>query len=980
MPDIGISTFSTFGDLLKYLRRRAQLTQRELAIAVGYTEGHVSRLEKNQRPPDLATVAALFVPALDLENEPETAAHLIRLAASAHGEQLHAGENLTISRVQETTEVSESAESIPSNLPIQLTTFIGRQAEIAEITNLLSRVNPARLVTLTGPGGIGKTRLALQTAIGLSHLYPDGIWFVDLTPLSTPELIPQTLASTLSIMEAQSQPVEETLIAYLQSKHTLLVIDNCEHLIDPAAQLAEKLLRSCTSVQILATSREPLDIPGEANFHVPPLSLVEEEHGTSQTLGAHEAVQLFIERARSIQPSFTLTDSNAPIIARICRQLDGMPLAIELAAARLTVLDVGQIAARLDDRFNLLTSGNRTALPRHQTLRAVIDWSYDLLSKQEKILLRRLSVFAGSWTLEAAERVTSEDAEVQSAQGETHPIIVVSQVLDLLSHLVSKSLVVVERQPGLEVRYRMLETVRQYAHEKLVASAEAERVQKRHLKFFLGLAEQSEPELRGYKQIEWLNRLGSEHDNLRAALAWSHEQKDAQTVLCLAGALFPFWHIRGYTSEGRHWLELALVAGGEVETLKRNAGRARALLGNGVLAYLQGDRPTAQASLEESLSIYRELDDKFGIGHALHRLAAIPFWQGDYATARSLYEESLSILREAEDAWGIGNSLYGLARLAQRQGDFKLAYSLFEESVALLRQAGDKQSLTRPLEYLAWEVWYQGDLARANSLLEESLSLYRALGAKSGLAHTLGWLSIFALIHGDFQTARSLEEEALSIGRELGRKQDVAWSLGRLGELHWRQGEMTQASAYYEESRRLFEEINDREGTGWVLRLLGRVAYHQADYKQAAALLNESLAVHEQADDKPFIFFTLLYLGDLARLQGDYDLAAAYYRRSLKLHRKRGAKLEVADRLEGLAKVAGSQRQSKRAARLFGAAQALRDQFGTPQIPVEQADYDRNLAAVRAALGDGAFTAAWAEGQALPLAQAIEYALSLFEE
>jgi tetratricopeptide (TPR) repeat protein len=427
-----------------------------------------------------------------------------------------------------------------------------------------------------------------------------------------------------------------------------------------------------------------------------------------------------------------------------------MPLAIELAAARLTVLDVQQIAARLDDRFNLLTRGSRTALPRHQTLRATIDWSYELLSEQEKVLLHRLSGFAGGWTLEAAENVTSDDTIARNAQGEVPQPIAMTEVLDLLSHLVSKSLVVVERVPGLEVRYRMLEAVRQYAREKLVESGEEERVRNCHQDFFLSMAEQAEPELRGHKQIEWFNRLGNEHDNLRAALDWSLEQKDIQAALRLAGALFQFWHIRGYASEGRRRIEAALTAGRKMRTLKDSPWRAKALLGHGVLTHLQGDHQTAQSSLEESLRIYRELNDKFGIGFALHRLAAIPFWHGDYTAARSLYEESLSILREAGDAWGVGNSLYGLARLAQRQGDFKVAYSLFEESVDLLRQVGDRQSLTRPLEYLAWDVWYQGDLPRAQALLEESLSLYRALGAKSGLAHTLGWLSIMAVVRGNY--------------------------------------------------------------------------------------------------------------------------------------------------------------------------------------------------------------------------------------
>ena len=362
---MGTSSFSTFGDLLKYLRRRAQLTQQELAIAVGYTEGHISRLEKNQRLPDLATVAALFIPALMLEEDSEAGAHLMQLAASAHGEDL-IGKSLTLSHTRETREVNEGKESIPSKLPIQLTTFIGRQMEIRELTERLSGNDRSRLVTLTGPGGMGKTRLALQTTMGLLHLFPDGIWFVDLAPLSSPELIPQTVAAALSISESGNQSIEKGLLENLRSKHLLIMMDNCEHLIHAAAEFAETLLRTCAHVQILATSREALNVPGEVNFRVPPLSTPET---VSDDVRKHEAVQLFIERATNVEPAFTVTAANTPLIARICRQLDGMPLAIELAAARTRLLSLSQIEARLNDRLHLL-SGGQTRLTRHQTLRA----------------------------------------------------------------------------------------------------------------------------------------------------------------------------------------------------------------------------------------------------------------------------------------------------------------------------------------------------------------------------------------------------------------------------------------------------------------------------------------------------------------------------------------------------------------------------------------------------------------------------------
>jgi predicted ATPase/transcriptional regulator with XRE-family HTH domain len=982
MPDNGMSSFSTFGDLLKYLRRRAQLTQRELAVAVGYTEGHVSRLEKNLRPPDLATVAALFVPALGLEEEPETAAQLLRFAASAHGDHLPMGENLTVSRVQETTEISRRVESIPSNLPIQLTTFIGRQREISELTTLLSRANPARLVTLTGPGGIGKTRLALQTAIGLSNLYLDGIWFIDLAPLYTPELVIQTIASALRVTEAGTQSIEETLISYLRSKQILLVIDNCEHLIDAVAQSAEKLLRASARVQILATSREPLNIPGEVNFQVSPLSLPESQDSASQTVMGHESVQLFIERARSVQPAFALTDANAGTIAHICRQLDGMPLAIELATARLTLLDLQQIASRLSDRFQLLTSGSRTALPRHKTLRAMIDWSYDLLSEQEKVLFCRLSVFAGGWTLEAAERVASDDVTAQRAQDETimtHPLsIAIARTLDLLSHLVGKSLVVVDHQPGAGVRYRMLETVRQYATEKLIESGEQELIRNRHLNFFLALAEQAEPELRGGQQLVWLSQLDEAHDNLRTALAWSLEQKNAEAALRLVGALFEFWHIRGYTWEGRRWIGDALTAQGNIDALLSSSWRAKALLGNGVLMYFQGDYGEAQTNLETSQRIYRNLSNPFGEGYALYILGAIAFRQSNYPLARLHYEESLAIREAARDAWGVGNCLYGLGYVAMLEGNFEASRSCFEKSVTILREAGDQWSLAQPLDWLAWEVWFQGDVTKARSLLQESLSVRRRLLSKSGVATTLGSMAVMATVHGDYMTARLLEEEALSMAREVGNKFYMAYSFQHLGDLAYHQSDLTQARMHFTESMRLFREMNEKASMGLLLRDLGRVAYQEGDYQQAANLLEESKVVLQRSGNEHMLNYTLLALGELARLQGEDEQAVAYYRQSLKLHRERGVVIEVADRLEGLAKIAGAQRQPEKAGRLFGAAQTLREQLDTPLPPIERADYDLNLGAVRAALGEEVFSTAWAEGQAMliqSLERVVEYAM-----
>ena len=768
MPEIGVSSFSTFGDLLKYLRKRAQLTQRELAIAVGYSEGQISRLEKNQRPPDLTTVAALFVPALGLEEESETVARLVHLAATAHGEKLQAPESLAISRIQTATEIVESIESVPSNLPIQLTTFIGRQEEIAEITALLSSKNRTRLVTLTGPGGIGKTRLALQTAIGLAHIYPDGIWFIDLAPLSSPELVLPTVASFLSVAEATDQSVEETLIAYLRPKQILIVIDNCEHLILATAQLAEKILRSCADVQLLATSRELLHIPGEVNFRVPPLSLPQDQDGTSQTVMGHEAVQLFVERARSIQPSVALSDANASIIARICRQLDGMPLAIELAAARTGLLSLNQIESRLKDRLQLL-SGGYTTLPRHQTLRATIEWSHDLLSEAEKILFRRLSVLSGGWTLEAAESVCMDHptpassptplgkGEGSSSLPEKEGSWIGTDALDLLAGLVNKSLVVVERGVDGEVRYRMLETIREYAGEQLRAADERERLRTRHFDYFHQIAQQGEPRLFAPKSsIDWAE---AELDNLRAALTWAIE-KDVNGIsseertgraLEMMFHVWPLWYNRGYLMEGNEWLNQLL----SVHTTPTPA-RARALLIAGDLAGFRGDYDTRVACVQESLLIAQKLGDKKRIADGLMQMGLVERDYDRYAEAIRFFLESLKLFQALNENLWIYRASFLLAETYTINGNLGAAKVFWKQGLELCRIENDKFHIAWGLEGLGNVERLVGHFEEAMELQSESLQLKAPLMDKMGIMYSLASFAQLAATREQFERAATL--------------------------------------------------------------------------------------------------------------------------------------------------------------------------------------------------------------------------------
>ncbi len=730
-----------------------------------------------------------------------------------------------------------SLEATPNNLPQQATSFIGRDTELQELKRLLAKT---RLLTLTGSGGCGKTRLSLQVAAESLERFPDGAWLMELAPLSDPGLVSQTIAMVLGLKEEPGKPIMQTLTEHVKDKRLLLLLDNCEHLLDGCAQLADALLRHSAHLTILASSREALGIGGEQIYRVPSLSLPDPKQAyTPASVAAFEAVQLFIDRALFARADFEVTSENASTLASICQRLDGIPLAIELAAARVRLLSLEEINRKLDQRFRLLTGGSRTALPRQQTLRSLIDWSYDLLRAPEKLLLQRLSVFAGGWTLEAAEHVcVYEDID----EGEA---------LDLLTSLADKSLAVVEQNDG-HSRYRLLEMVRQYAREKLLESGGAEAVRQAHRDYFLALAEEAEPKLLGAEQGEWLRRLEEEHDNLRSALEWSLADARSQEDLRLCGALNRFWSTRGHLAEGRQWCARILA---KESAAAPTLAYAKALRAAGSLAWNQTDFRTARALLEQSLAIFRELRDREGTARSLNTLGNVAIEQGDYPAARAMYEESLAIWRE--------------------------------------------------------------------------------LGDRSGMAGLLCNLGLIAHEGGDFTAARALSEEGLAIARELGDHGRIADSLNNLGS----------------------------------------VAIEEGDYPAARALNEESLAIGRQLGDWDAIATSLHNLGIVAHLQGDLASARALYTQGLANRRELGDRLGIARALEELAAVAAALGGSLRAALIWGAAERLREDMGSPLAPTERYRCDKRAAAARAAAGDdAAFDRAWREGRALPLAQAIEIA------
>ena len=656
-----------------------------------------------------------------------------------------------------------------NNLPLQLTSFVGREREVADLQGLLT--TEARLLTLTGPGGSGKTRLALAVSFGLAERFEDGVWWVELAPLSDPALVPQAVAQALMIREEPGRSMTEALERDLASNELLLVMDNCEHLISSCARLVGAMLSACPGVRILATSREVLAVDGELGWPVQPLSVPGSGNLGAGELEHYESVRLFVERARYRRPGFALDDHNAAPVAEICGRLEGIPLAIELAAARIGTLSAAQISSRLERSLQLLASADRRAPERQKTLRAALDWSYELLEADEGELFGRLSVFAGGFTLEAAEAV--------GTGGHIEEV----EVLDILARLVDKSLVLVVERGG-EARYRLLEPVSQYAREKLRESGEASRVLTRHAEYYLALAEEAEPELSGDRQGEWLERLEAEHDNFRAALGLSLEGGDAELGLRLAGVLGGFWYKRGYLREGRWWLEREISAGDTSSAMER----ATALDQAGWMALYQGDLEPSVALLEESLELFKGLEDEPGIAASFAKLGHAVLHQDDGDYLAALCQEAEALRKTFTNRPAIGELLVFLGMVELYEGDVERAVSLLEESLDLFRELGNASpaghgpegkedvKLSTAIELVAGQaqeyLWLSaleaGDTDGATALIEEELRPVRDLGNKPKISYCLLGLAAIAALRGRPDRAARLWVAAEALRKEIG--------------------------------------------------------------------------------------------------------------------------------------------------------------------------------------------------------------------
>jgi predicted ATPase/DNA-binding SARP family transcriptional activator/DNA-binding CsgD family transcriptional regulator len=722
----------------------------------------------------------------------------------------------TVSTPEETSEV------VDHNLPASLTSFVGRERELLEVRRTLAMT---RLLTLTGPGGSGKTRLALEVAADLIGTYRDGVWIVDLAPLSEPGLVVQEVAGVLGVQERPGEPLPDTLVDALRSRRMLLVLDNCEHLIDAVAYLVEDLLRPCPDLRLLATSRAALGVPDEINLPVPPLSLPDPGGpATVEELEGYGSARLFVERALYRTPAFALTPENAGAVVEVCRQLEGIPLAIELAAARVGVLAVEQISERLSDSLGLLTGGGRTLTPRQRTMRGSLDWSHALLAEPERKLFGRLAVFAGGWSLEAAETVCSADG---IERGEIH---------NLLGGLVDKSLVMVGPKANGATRYRMLEPIRQYASEKLEESGQADEAQGQHVAFFLDVAEEAEPELAGSQQSHWVKQLEREHDNLRAALSWVLERREAGQSLRFGAALWRFWLAEGYLSEGRKWLD-AILAGGE-----QGPERARALEGLGWLAQYQGDIERAKAAYREMLKLSRESDDRGNVATALNSLGTLAVSTGDNERAKRYLEENLSVLQQLEEEQNAvttikkyhASNLLGILALNE-DGDPARATALWKESLELARETGDALRIGASLCSLGYAAVLQGDNERAMALCEETLAFAREHedAGEEVVPETLVNLGLAALGHGEYERAISSFDEALAMSQRAGRKASLINALEGMASLVGARGEAPLAARLWGAAERA------REVTGIALPP-GDRALHEPRLAAARSRLGET--------------------------------------------------------------------------------------------------------------------------------------------